>query len=298
MTVELVGLLNVNKPKGMTSHDVVGAVRRVSGVRRVGHAGTLDPAATGVLPIAIGQATRVVSYLVDKDKVYEARIRLGVATDTYDDEGKITYEAAAPLEVSRNQIDRELARFVGEISQVPPVYSAIKYRGQPLYRWARRGLAVEPEPRLVRIYSIEVLSWDPPWVAVRVECGRGTYIRSLAHELGQRLGCGAHLVGLARTVCGPFRLEEAVSLDALEEGFARDRWVSLLHPMDRALEDLPSVSLTEEAVRRVGFGQKVELSMAPTDVTLRAYDEGGGLVALLHHDATSGLWRPKPVFVR
>jgi tRNA pseudouridine55 synthase len=297
MTAKLVGLLNVNKPKGMTSHDVVNVIRRISGVRRVGHAGTLDPAATGVLPIAVGQATRVVSYLVDKDKTYEARIRLGIATDTYDDEGKITYEAESPLNVSRSQIERELAAFVGEISQVPPTFSAIKHRGQALYRWARRGLAVEPEPRVVKIHSIELQTWESPWVAVKVECGRGTYIRSLAHELGQRLGCGAHLGGLTRTVCGPFRLEEAVPLSALEEGFAGDRWASVLHPMDRALEDLPSVSLNEETVQKVRFGQKVELSVASTQMILRAYDEEGDLVALLHHDGANGLWKPKPVFV-
>lgn len=297
MTAKLVGLLNVNKPKGMTSHDVVDAIRRISGVRRVGHAGTLDPAAIGVLPIAVGQATRVVSYLVDKDKVYEALIRLGIATDTYDDEGKITYQAGSPLDVSRSQIEQELAAFVGEISQVPPAYSAIKHRGQPLYRWARQGLAVEPEPRMVKIHSIETLSWEPPWLEVRVECGRGTYIRSLAHELGQRLGCGAHLGGLTRTACGPFRLEEAVTLDALENGFARDRWASVFHPMDKALEGLPSVSLNEETVQRVRFGQKIELSVESTEMALRAYNEAGELVALLHHDGTNGLWKPKPVFV-
>jgi len=187
------GILNINKPRDRTSFSVVAMVRRLSGERRVGHAGTLDPAATGVLPVCLGQGTRVTEYLVDAAKTYRAQIELGVATDTYDASGKIT-EQGDPSGISREQVESALASFRGTIQQIPPMYSAVKHLGQPLYKLARSGIEVERKSRRAEIYRLEITDWQLPVVTIEVECSKGTYIRSLAYDLGRSLGCGAHLL--------------------------------------------------------------------------------------------------------
>jgi len=178
------GILNLDKPAGMTSHDVVVHVRRLLGVRKVGHAGTLDPMATGVLLICLGQATRVAEYLMRSDKVYRAEIRLGVATDTHDAEGKVI--KTTQVTVGEGEVREALASFVGQIEQVPPMYSALKRQGVPLYKLARRGIVVERKPRTVKIHQIKLLDWSPPLVTIEVTCSPGTYIRALARDLGLR----------------------------------------------------------------------------------------------------------------
>jgi tRNA pseudouridine55 synthase len=259
------GILNLDKPRGPTSHDVVDRVRELTGIRRVGHAGTLDPLATGVLLVCIGKATRVSEYLMAGSKVYRARVRLGVATDTYDAEGQVVASASVdPIEVGRAQVEAALTRFRGVIEQVPPMYSALKHEGKPLHRLARRGVEVERKPRRVEISRLELTEWEPPECTLEVACSPGTYVRALAHDLGQSLGCGAHLTGLVRLASGEFRLENAVTLEALAQATTADRWADLLHPIDAALARFPALHLDADAARRLCRGQAITLaSQAP-----------------------------------
>jgi tRNA pseudouridine55 synthase len=306
----------------MTSHDVVDAVRRVSGQRKVGHAGTLDPMATGVLLVCLGHATRVAEYLMAGKKAYRANIVLGTTTDTYDADGEIV-SSGGPAGFSRAEIEEALAAFVGRIQQVPPVYSAIKQGGQPLHRLAREGKSVKPKARTVEIEEIRLLDWVPPSqedgvlleavspranegaVTIEVKCSPGTYVRSLAHELGQRLGSGAYLAGLVRLSSGHFTLEEAVSLGRLEEAFRHEQEDEYLLPLDEALLDLPAVILASKDVRRLTQGQPVQTDLespshSTTDIDgrwlYRVYSLDGEFLAIARYDPESqGLW-PKKVF--
>ncbi|MGH7536352.1 MAG: tRNA pseudouridine(55) synthase TruB, partial [Gemmatimonadales bacterium] len=192
------GVLNINKPAGMTSHDVVDAVRKILGMRRVGHTGTLDPQATGVLPLCVGGGTRIAQYLTQADKEYVMTLRLGITTDTLDAAGKETARVEH-FAVRRADLEAILPRFTGEIQQVPPIYSAKKYRGERLYRLARRGEQVERQPVTIRIYTLELLEFAPPFVRLRATCSKGTYARSLCDDMGRALGCGGHLYELTRT---------------------------------------------------------------------------------------------------
>src|SRR5215469_16571353 len=224
------GIFAINKAPGMTSHDVVARVRKLAKQKRVGHAGTLDPLATGVLPILLGQATRVAEYLSEGGKAYRATIRFGVVTDTYDAEGRVSRTSAVALH--EDEIAAVLPDFLGEQMQVPPAYSAVKRGGQPAYRLARAGEEVALEPRNVVIYALRVVSWEPPDLVLDVECGAGTYIRSLAYDLGQRLGPGAYLAGLVRTRSGPFSLAQCLTLEALEAALADGHWRDGLYAPD------------------------------------------------------------------
>ncbi|HOU23105.1 MAG TPA: tRNA pseudouridine(55) synthase TruB [Anaerolineae bacterium] len=295
---ELDGILNINKPEGLSSHDVVYRVRRITGQRKVGHAGTLDPLATGVLLLCLGRATRVSSYLMSGVKTYQATIRLGIETETYDREGRVVSEA--PVDVQQDEIARVLTKLTGSVEQTPPMYSALKRDGTPLYKLARRGETVELAPRLVEISSLRLVSWQAPELQVEVQCGKGTYIRSLAHEIGARLGCGAHLTGLTRTACGPFRLEQAVTLEQLTEAFAAGVGESLLLPSDTALEALPAVHLDQAATDALANGRKIAPSQAGAGLAAgtslaRAYDPQGRLLALIKPD-DEGYWWPHKVF--
>ncbi len=291
---QLSGILNINKASGMTSHDVVAYVRKVIGQRKVGHAGTLDPTATGVLLLCLGQATRVSEYLMASDKEYRALIRLGITTDTYDAEGQITGQAKTDS-ITRVQVERELGRLTGSLEQIPPMYSAIKHKGTPLYRLARRGQTVARKPRKVEIKDMELLEWAPPELDIQVHCSKGTYIRSLAHDLGQHLGCGAHLVGLTRTASGRFRIEQAITLEELEQAFAQGEGAALLHPLDVALEAFPAVTVDQTTERKIIFGQRVPLPEMLETPMCRVYAAGGRLVALLRYHG-DGLWQPHKVF--
>lgn len=290
------GILNLDKPHGLTSHDVVNQVRRLTGVRRVGHAGTLDPLATGVLLVCLGQATRVAEYLMAGPKVYRAHVRLGVVTDTYDAAGQVVAEA--PVEVTRAQVEEVLARFLGQIEQTPPMYSAVKQGGVPLYRLARRGVAVKRAPRLVEITRLELTVWEPPELTLEIACSSGTYVRALAHDLGQALGCGAHLTGLVRVASGSFRLEEATPLEAFAQAAAEGRWTALLHPIEAALSRFPPLRLDEEATQRLRLGQAIALADPPPpgEAFARAYAPDGALTALVRYDPQANAWRPHKVF--
>ena len=296
--VPLAGILNVDKPAGMTSHDVVDVIRRVAGQRRVGHAGTLDPMATGVLLVCLGQATRVAEYLMAGRKQYRASIVLGTSTDTYDAEGEIL-ASGGRTDFSRAELEAGLVRFVGCIEQVPPMYSAIKRDGRPLYELARQGQTVEREPRPVEIELIKLLHWTPPSLIVEVICSPGTYIRSLAHDLGQHLGSGAYLATLVRMASGQFTLEEAVSLDRLEEAFQHGQEDRYLLPLDEALLDWPAMIVGADDAQRVVTGQAIEGNPPAArgeGLLHRAYSLDGDFLAIMAYHASSGQWRPKKVF--
>lgn len=290
------GILNIYKPIGPTSHDVVNRVRRLSRQRRVGHAGTLDPAAEGVLLVCLGRATRVVEYMADYDKEYCATIRLGQSTDTCDAAGRPTSPLVQPT-FGQEEVARALASFVGRIWQVPPAYSALKQGGQPLYRLARAGKKVQPAPRQVEIYAAALLAWEPPDLLANVRCSKGTYIRSLAHDLGQKLGCGGHLRGLVRLASGPFRLEDAVTLEELAAAFADGYAETFLYPLDEALLSLPAVILGPDNARAVAQGARWSGPQAPAGERLcRAYSSEGELVALLENEDDTTIWQPRKVF--
>ncbi|MFQ5328913.1 MAG: tRNA pseudouridine(55) synthase TruB [Thermodesulfobacteriota bacterium] len=210
--MSVAGILVVDKPGGMTSHDVVARVRRVLGVKKVGHTGTLDPMATGLLPLCIGGATKIARFLEGGAKEYRATIKFGVETDSYDAEGKVVAESDTSG-VREETVIEALEQFRGKIQQIPPMYSAVKIGGTPLYKLARKGITVEREPKEVEITAIEVEEFAMPLLTMRIACSRGTYIRTLCHDLGRAVGCGAHLVALRRTRSGHFSLDDAIALD-------------------------------------------------------------------------------------
>jgi tRNA pseudouridine55 synthase len=290
------GILNINKPRGRTSFSVVSLIKRLSGVKRVGHAGTLDPAATGVLPVCLGQARRVVPFLHDAAKVYKARIEFGVTTDSYDATGSVTAQAD-PSGLSRKQILSALESFRGLIEQTPPMYSALKHRGRPLYELARAGIEVERKRRPVHIYRLELNYWRPPLATVEVECGKGTYIRSLAHDLGQSLGCGAHLKGLVRLKYGCFDIRDAVSLPQLEQGFRNGDWTKFIYPLDIVFRDWAAVVVDDAAADDIRNGRPVALELADAD-RLRAYSGDGRFLGLLKFNREKGRWLVGRVFSR
>jgi tRNA pseudouridine55 synthase len=292
------GVLVVDKPVGLTSHDVVQIIRRGTGIRRAGHTGTLDPRASGVLVILIGPAVRLSEYVSASDKRYQATIRLGVSTDTYDAEGEYVEPVrptVAVKDITEDQFQDALMQFVGEIKQVPPPYSAVKVQGRKAYEIARNGEEVELEPRTINVYSLDLLEWSPPEAVVDVFCSSGTYVRSLANDLGKALGSGAHLVGLRRTKSGRFTLRDAVPLRRLQESFTAGNWYKYLIPAAEALGDWPMVELDADQVELVRHGHRVPAE-ADANGWARGVSEAGDLVALLEVDPTSQEWQPRKVF--
>jgi tRNA pseudouridine55 synthase len=299
--VPLSGILNVDKPAGMTSHDVVDAIRRLAGQRKVGHAGTLDPMATGVLLVCLGQATRVAEYLMRGRKRYRATVVLGAATDTYDGEGEIV-SSGGPTDFSQEQIQAALAGFVGRIEQVPPLYSALKRDGQPLHRLARQGKTIELESRPVEIEEMSLLDWTSPSLVVELTCSPGTYVRSLAHDLGQRLDSGGYLEALVRLSSGRFTLEQAASLERLGEAFEHGEEGTYLLPLDEALLDWPAMIVGADDAQRIVQGQPVSgrpPSMDGDEAPLRrAYSLDGDFLAIMTYHSATERWRPRKVFGR
>ncbi len=251
------GVLVIDKPAGPTSHDVVQRVRRLLGTPRVGHGGTLDPDATGVLLVAAGQATRFFPFLAGGRKSYEGLIRLGFATDTYDASGRPDGAECRDWP-ERDALSGAMAAFVGDILQTPPRFSAKKLAGRPVHRLARAGEAFELAPSPVSVYRFDLREYRPPLAAFEAECSPGTYIRSLAHDLGARLGCGAHLASLRRTASGAFDLSQAVTLETLERAAVRGEAAGLLVPLERLLPELPAVAVRPEAEARVRNGSLLE----------------------------------------
>lgn len=287
------GVLVVDKPIGITSHDVVQIVRRGTRIKRAGHTGTLDPRASGVLVILLGPAVRLSEYVSAEDKRYQAVIQLGKKTDTYDEEGTIT--STSPVEISTEKFEEALKGFIGEIEQVPPPYSAVKVNGRKAYEMARKGEEVELEPRIIHVHDLELLEWDPPQALVDVHCSSGTYVRSLANDLGEVLGCGAMLAGLRRTKSGKFTLKDAISLRKLTEAFEDGTWYKYLIPAADALGEWPTIFLTPEEVDLVRHGHRVSRPEKIGDLA-RAITEQSELVALMQYDEESGEYQPKKVF--
>jgi tRNA pseudouridine55 synthase len=290
------GVLVVDKPVGMTSHDVVQAVRRGTGIRRAGHTGTLDPRASGVLVVLVGPAVRLSEFVSASDKRYQAIIRLGESTDTFDGEGEIIRRS--PVNFSEEQIAEALTQFEGTVEQVPPAYSAKKVEGKRAYELAREGEEIELEPKEIDVYHLELLEWDPPEAIVDVYCSSGTYVRALANDLGEVLGCGGHLVGLRRTKSGEFALRDAVQLRKLQEAFENGEWYKYLIPAAEALSDWPSRELSFDEVDLVRHGHRIPVEDSPdeTEQWVRAVSQQGELVALLEYIPEDKEWQPRKVF--
>lgn len=262
---QLFGFLNIYKPVGMTSHDVVAVLRRVTKIKQIGHTGTLDPFAEGVLPVCIGKATRLIEYLQD-DKEYLATVQFGASTNTFDLDGEKTF--TSDKKVKKEEIIEALKSFEGEISQLPPIFSAIKVKGKKLYEYARKGEEVEIQPRKVFIENIELNSFDEEsqQAQVLIKCSKGTYIRSIANDLGEKLGCGGYLVKLIRTQAGNFRVENSIQLDGI------DVENNLLNPLD--VMDLPKISVNDEDLARIKNGMPI----------LKKCDKIGNFVILVYND--------------
>lgn len=294
------GILNLDKPYGMTSMEIVRRIKRASRAKRVGHGGTLDPVATGVIPICLGRATRTMEYLLAGTKDYRAKVEFGAATDTYDALGKITTRADAS-HVTVGEIEKVLKSFKGEIDQVPPMFSALKRKGKRLYDLARAGIEIEREPRKVKVLSIDLKDWHYPVATVEVQCGRGFYMRSLAHDLGQLLGCGAHLKNLVRLRSGPFELSSALSLEDAEQLFDNDLWRTALHPPDVLLQDLRAMIVGNRVESALIHGGGIPKDWrTPRGIAgemCRAYSVEGKFLASLAFDASTNQWRADKVFL-
>lgn len=304
------GVMVVDKPVGLTSHDVVQIIRRGTGIRRAGHTGTLDPRASGVLVVLIGPAVRLSEYVSAADKRYQATVRLGTSTDTYDGEGTVV--RTTPIDsITEDGFSEILKNYEGEIEQVPPPYSAVKVKGKKAYERARSGEEVELKPRKINVYNLEVLEWAPPEAVLDVYCSSGTYVRSLANDLGEDLGTGAYLIGLRRTKSGRFTLRDAVPLRQLQDAFLAGEWYHHLIPAAEALGDWPGIELDSDQVEKVRHGHRIPADESAAELVnpanhphmeeenlglIRAITEQGDLVAILQMIPEDQEWQPKKVF--
>ena len=269
------GIVVLDKANGLSSNAALQEVKRLYEANKAGHTGSLDPLATGVLPVCLGEATKVSQFLLDSDKRYRARIKLGIRTDTGDSEGSII-ERNEGISVSRKAIERALTKFKGEVEQLPPMHSAIKMNGVPLYKLARKGIAVEREPRLVTLYQICLVEFVNSELELEISCSKGTYIRTIADDLGQELGCGAHVIELRRTQAGVFTEKDSISSEELaleKENRGLDKIDQFLIPMDRAIQDLPEVNLPSITASHVKNGQAVLVRHLPKNGLVRMYED-------------------------
>ena len=286
------GYLVIDKPGGLTSFDVVARARRILGEKRIGHAGTLDPAATGVLPLAVGLATKTLEYLNDATKTYLAEVTFGVETDSHDGDGRVT-RIASVESLSAAAIEEALAPLRGPGEQVPPMHAAIKVGGQKLYELARRGEEIARAPRPVTFYRLDLLTWEPPVATILIDCSKGTYIRSLARDVGVALGPGAYLSNLVRLRSGPFHLCQAITLAELAASPLPWSWPWLAAHPDVPLEDWPALILDAEHARR--WRQGTPIGGTGADGPIRAYDSAGAWLGMGHADPAGAAWRPTKV---
>lgn len=294
------GIINVNKPLGITSMDVVRSIRKASHIKKVGHGGTLDPLATGVLPVACGKATRLLEYILNDDKHYHATIELGIRTDTFDREGRIIDERDSSA-VTDGDVHRILSQYCGEIVQFPPKYSAIKVKGKRLYELARAGAQVDIKPRPVKVYYIQLIAFEPPLLTVDIKCGKGFYVRSFAEDLGNSLQCGAHLKGLQRTSTGPFDISGSVELHKVLSSFEKGTEWEVMKEPGACLEGLEVINLTLNESTLVSHGRRIpadvgEVTTKPLERSA-AYNDCGELIAVMKLDKNAKEWQPVKVFV-
>ena len=273
------GVINVNKPLGMTSHDVVYRLRKLLTIKKIGHTGTLDPDASGVLPMCIGRATKVADMLTAQDKQYIAEVTLGSATDTLDASGTVT--ETAEVNVTPEEISCAVREFVGDIEQIPPMYSAIKIDGKKLYELAREGKEIERKPRQVRIENIEILSIDLEnnKFSMKVDCSKGTYIRTLCDDIGRKLGCFAHMSALERTRSGRFDIAESYTLERIEEMFENED-LSFFVPVDAVFEEYPRLTLSNRKAHKMCNGTRVSVQGIEEGTVYRVYDESGNFLTI------------------
>lgn len=292
------GVLNVRKEKGYTSHDVVAKLRGILHMKKIGHTGTLDPEAEGVLPVVLGKATRLVELLTDKQKTYEAVLRLGVETDTQDGTGNIIKEL--PVHVSEEDVEEAVKSFLGEQQQIPPMYSALKVGGKKLYELAREGKTVERKPRTVHFYEIRILDMELPLVRISVTCSKGTYIRTLCHDIGARLGCGGCMEELLRTGSGQFELKDSLTLDEIQKIAAQGKIEEAVTGIEEILGEYPAVYGLEAADRLLLNGNPVGEALLKEGCQkgwVRMYTSKNIFIGIYQWKPRSGVYRPVKMFL-
>ena len=296
---EVSGLLLIDKPKGLTSNQVLQDVKYLLNAKKAGHTGSLDPLATGLLPLCFGEATKLSSYLLDSNKTYLATFKLGENTDTYDSEGEITQTRV--VAVSQQQLTTEMEKFVGVIHQIPPMYSALKKDGKPLYELARQGIEVKREPRRMKLHQFELIHYDDNHLDVLINCSSGFYVRSLAHDLGEALACGAHVSTLRRTTVGDLSVDKAISIEQLKEISEPSKRQELLEPADQILNHFHALELNKNQVERLFQGQPIPQNGLPANGLVRLYLEstdqflGVGLIIQGHSIKPKRLVNPATI---
>lgn len=295
------GIIIVNKETGFTSHDVVAKLRGICGQKKIGHTGTLDPAATGVLPVCLGSGTKLCDMLTDRDKEYVAELLLGVETDTQDKTGSVLRES--PVTVTEEEVSRACLSFLGDYDQIPPMYSALKVDGKKLYELARAGKEVERKARRVRILELEILEMRLPVVKLRVVCSKGTYIRTLCSDIGQKLGCGGAMQSLQRTKVGRFRLEDALTLGELQQLKDSGELERVVQPVDSLFEETPALHVTAEAARLLENGnallpvQFAETVAPEPERWVRVYRPDGRFAGIYAYEEQKRWYRPVKMFL-
>ena len=292
------GIINVYKEKGFTSHDVVAKLRGIAGQRKIGHTGTLDPDATGVLPVCLGRATKVCDLLTDKDKIYKAVMLLGRVTDTQDTSGEILKEADT-IKLTKDAVVEAILSFEGEYDQLPPMYSALKVNGKKLYELAREGKVVERKTRRVNIFSINIKSIDLPRVTMEVHCSKGTYIRTLCNDIGEKLGVGGCMEELIRTKVSRFELKDAIKLEELQKLKDEGKLDTIVLPVDEIFEDYNKVVLNDIQVKLAYNGNPIPFKVLSSDTgdNIRTYDENGNFIGLYKADEKKRMFRLEKMFL-
>jgi len=299
MSQSINGIINVNKPPGITSMDVIRRIRRASGLRRVGHSGTLDPLASGVMVVALGVATRLLEYVTEFNKSYAAKIELGKSTDTYDGEGKIL-NSELEVSVSDSDVRSAIQTLTGAQSQIPPMHSAIKVNGVKLYDLARKGITIDRAPRLVNLYDAYISDFKSPDLELQLTCSKGFYVRAFANDLGIQLGCGAYLKELVRTSVGKFNIENSLNLDFIETNLQKNKSRILLHTLETVLDPIPKLQLDFDEAEKVQTGISIPAEGNHRAVTnspiSMALTEKGKLVAIMRLNEEELIWKPEKVF--
>lgn len=292
------GILNICKEQGFTSHDVVAKLRGILRQKKIGHTGTLDPEATGVLPVCLGRGTKLCDMLTDRDKTYETVLHLGIVTDTQDRTGKILRQA--PVTVTESEVEETVHSFLGEQQQIPPMYSALKVGGRKLYELAREGIEIERKPRKVIFHQLEILSMDLPLIRIRVECSKGTYIRTLCHDIGEKLGTGGCMDSLVRTRVGRFRLEDSLTLGQIEKLYAQGQLLDHVYSVEEMFSHLEMVMGKPESDRLLQNGNPVSDTLVEKGAVrgeVRMYSSTGNFIGIYQYQEEKARYFPEKIFL-